>query len=640
MRILLIEDSAVDARLLENVFDGQRAQVETVETLSAGRRKLETEEFDLIFLDLLLPDSRGLEKIAEIQSLAPEAPIVVVTGLEDASLARRALHLGADDFVLKSQWNVSILSRAAHQALDRAHTRKDLLQSERWMKALCSASRDGIMVEQNEAIVFANRACADLFGYGSVGELLGRPVSILCAPHEEQRLLEYGRQRLQGKDAPRIYEFQGRRRDGSLVEAEASVSEFALRRKHYIITMIRNIEERKRAEHSLRQLEGSLRQARQMESIGRLAGGVAHDFNNLLMIIRGYAEIIGESLQGQTHARNIEEILTATNRAAELTRQLLTVGRRQVRRLEAVDLRTAISSFQNSLPGILGDLITVKVQICEAPIVVRIDPDHLNRVLLNLALNARDAMPEGGTLGLELSNVFLGKDELPSGQLATPGRFVTLAVRDTGSGIPADAQPYVFEPFFTTKERGKGTGLGLAMVYAIVKQASGHVVAESIPGQGASFRIWLPLIESEQPLPMTIEQGSMPKELPHGSETVLLVEDEAALRQLASVALEQLGYNVISASGGEAALELAAHYHGQIDVLLTDVIMPGLNGRQVADALCASRPETRVLYMSGYSDQILAQRGCLIPGIELLEKPFTKESLARRLRQVIRGGKK
>lgn len=751
LRILLVEDSAVDARLLESAFEGRSAQVKTVETWAEGRRKVEAEDFDLIFLDLLLPDSRGLEKIAEIQSLAPETPIVVVTGLENESLARRALQLGADDFVLKSQWNVSILNRAARQALDRAHARNDLLRSERWMKALCSASRDGIMVEQNEAVVFANRACAELFGYGSVGELLGQRVNTLCAPHEEQRLLEYGKQRAQGKDAPRIYEFQGLRQDGSLLDAEASVSSFDLQGKRYIITTMRNIEERKRAEQSLRlaefaldqapdaitwlnfdgryvysnqafsrivdlsrqeishitvfdvdrslsrpeweaswralrlgqeetirtslrksdgelvpveirttrilhdgkeyclaltrdisarlREEEALRQAKQLESIGRLAGAVAHDFNNLLMIIRGYAEIIKEDLREPDQSKNIEEILTAINRAAELTRQLLTVGRRQVRRVEAMDLRSAVSSFRDSLPGIFGSSITVTTDIGETPTVVRIDPDHLNRALLNLALNARDAMPDGGTLSLELNTVFLEKDELPSAELATPGHFVMLVVRDTGSGIPVEALPLIFEPFFTTKEGGKGSGLGLAMVYAIVKQASGHVIAESIPGQGASFRIWLPLLEIEQHLRVAPEQRSKPKKLPKGSETILLVEDEVPLRMLASVILEQLGYKVISASCGEEALETAARFDGRIDVLLTDVIMPGLNGRELADALCATRPETRVLFMSGYSDQILAQRGCLVPGIVLLEKPFTKESLARRLRQVIQGAK-
>lgn len=751
LRILLIEDCAVDAKLLENAFDGRGARLERVATLAEGRQKLEVEDFDLVFLDLLLPDSHGLEKIAEIRSLAPETPIVVVSHVEDEALARKALHLGADDFVFKSLWNVSVLNRVAQQAMDRAHARKDLMRSERWMKALCNASRDGVLVEHAETIVFANRACAQLFGYGSVGELLGRRVSTLCASHDEQRLIAYGRQRELGKEVPQVYEFQGLRRDGSFLEAEASVSSFELQGRRYIITTIRDIEERKRADHSLRlaefaldqapdaitwldfdgryvysnqafsrlldlsrqetsrmtvfdvdtslsrpeweaswralrlgeeetirtslrksggeqvpveirttriqrdgkeyclaltrdistrlREEEALRQAKQLESIGRLAGGVAHDFNNLLMVIRGYSEVLKEELQESSQRSRVDEILAATNRAADLTRQLLTVGRRQVRRLEALDLKSSLTTFKTSLPGILTEHITTKVTMDSAPVVVRMDPDNFNRMLLNLVMNARDAMPDRGTLSLDLKVVTLESEKLPSWQLADAEQFVELAVRDTGNGIPPEALPHIFEPFFTTKERGKGTGLGLAVVYAIVKQAGGHIIAESTPGNGAAFRIWLPRISGEKTLGMNPGRAGAHVDIPRGSETILLVEDEEPLRKLALGALQRLGYTVLAASGGDEALQMAAQCAGQIDVLLTDVIMPGMNGRQTAEALQAIRPTVKVLFMSGYSDQILAQRGCLAPGIDLLEKPFSKETLARRLRRVIEGGK-
>ena len=258
MRILLVEDSPIDARVLESAFEGGGVSVTTAATLAECRECLKSQDFDLVFLDLLLPDSHGLEKIPEIQSLAPEAPIVVITGLEDGQLARRALQLGADDFLFKSEWNPTLIMRSARQALDRARARKDLLRNERWMRALCNASRDGILVEHAETIVFANRACAELFGYANVSEILGRRVNILCATHEEARMLGYGKLRASGQQAPRTYEFQGLRKDGGTLEAEASVSKFDLQGKQYIISIVRNIEERKNSERSLRMAEFAL----------------------------------------------------------------------------------------------------------------------------------------------------------------------------------------------------------------------------------------------------------------------------------------------------------------------------------------------------------------------------------------------
>jgi len=632
MRILLLEDSMVDAHLLEAAFPNQVASIDIVTTLEAGRRHLSTFPYDLIFLDLLLPDSHGLDKISEIQAMAPETPVVVITGMADSALARKALHLGADDYLLKSEWTPSLLERAARQALDRARARKDLLQSERWMKAICNASRDGILVEHAESIVFANQACAELFGYESVMEMLGQSASGLCTAQEKQRMMEYGRQRESGGDAPHIYEFQGSRKNGSTLEAEVSASAFTLQGKNYIISVIRNIEERKH-------LEESLRQARQMEAIGRLAGGVAHDFNNLLMIIRGYAELLRDEVLVPEAAKKVEEILTASGRAANLTRELLTVGRRQMRRPAIVDLHQAIAKLGNALPGIFPADLRFHLPPVATPLRVRMDPDHLERVLLNLALNAKDAMPARGDFRVELAKQRIERNEPLLAYLANPGWYALLTVRDTGSGISPEALPLIFEPFFSTKERGKGTGLGLSMVYAIVKQAGGHVTAESAIGEGATFRIWLPLVEDPAEDSVETGQNTARKDLPAGTETILLVEDETPLRRLAESLLREIGYTVISAANGEEALQAARDYREPIHLLLTDVIMPVINGREVAESICASRPETKVLYMSGFSDQILARKGGLPAGIELLEKPFTRNALAQRIRQVIDSGK-
>jgi CheY-like chemotaxis protein len=374
-----------------------------------------------------------------------------------------------------------------------------------------------------------------------------------------------------------------------------------------------------------------LLEAQKMEAIGRLAGGVAHDFNNLLTAIGGYAGLILDELAPEHPLRSdVQQIVSASDRAAGLTRQLLAFGRRQVIQPRPLRLDGVVLDMDKLLRRIIGediDLVTlVQPGVGEA----MADPSQFEQVVLNLAINARDAMPEGGKLTLEVGSAVVGRE---SPQLA-PGAYVVLSVSDTGCGMDADTRARVFEPFFTTKEVGQGTGLGLATVYGVVKQHGGHVTCYSEVGHGSVFRVYLPRTDRDTPVSDTPPQHA-PAAV--GCETVLLVEDEAAVRLLTQRVLTQQGYQVLVASDPLAALSLAETEGHRLDLLLTDVVMPHLSGRELAERLRASRPELRVLFMSGYTDDAVFRHGELGPGSAFIHKPFTPTALGHKLREVLDG---
>ena len=380
-------------------------------------------------------------------------------------------------------------------------------------------------------------------------------------------------------------------------------------------------------------LERQLRQATKMEAVGRLAGGVAHDFNNLLTAITGYTELLLDDLAPEDPRRqDVEEIRKAADRAAALTRQLLAFSRRQVLQPKVLDLNVVVRSAEKLLRRVIGEQIRLELELEPTLRAVKADPNQLEQVIVNLAVNARDAMPEGGTLTIATAAVVLEPSATATHGIPATGPFVQLTVRDTGHGMDAEVKQSIFEPFFTTKDTGKGTGLGLATVYGIVKQSGGFVWVESEPGRGATFRVCLP--PTDQPIEPNTEQGSADV-VARGTEVVLVAEDEDAVRNVARQTLTRRGYTVLEAAGGQAALHAAAGHGGRIDLLLTDVVMPGMNGKQLADALTALRPGTRVLFMSGYTDDAIVRQGMLEPGIAFLQKPFTPDRLAQRVREVL-----
>jgi two-component system, cell cycle sensor histidine kinase and response regulator CckA len=382
------------------------------------------------------------------------------------------------------------------------------------------------------------------------------------------------------------------------------------------------------------QLEQQLRQAQKMEAVGRLAGGIAHDFNNILTAITGYSDLLLEDLRPtDAHHQDVAEIRKAADRAAGLTRQLLAFSRQQILQPSVIDVKTLVGDLHKMLGRLLGEDVELATRLATDTGRVKADPGQLEQVLMNLAVNSRDAMPHGGKLTLETSNVDLSEGYAADHYPAQPGPYVMIAVTDTGTGMSEETQAHMFEPFFTTKEKGKGTGLGLATVYGIIKQSGGFIWVYSELGQGTTFKIYLPRVQESANVAK--EQAPAPARAAHGTETVLLAEDEAPVRAVARQVLERHGYTVLEAPSAEAALDIAARYSGAIHLLLTDVIMPGLSGRELANRLADLRPEARVIFMSGYTDDAVTRHGVLEPGLAYLQKPFTPDTLGQKVREVL-----
>lgn len=382
-----------------------------------------------------------------------------------------------------------------------------------------------------------------------------------------------------------------------------------------------------------RVLERQLRMAGKMEAVGRLSGGIAHDFNNLLGVIIGYSQVLRRKLSSDAHLLECaEEIEKAGQRAASLTRQLLAFSRQQILTPSILKLNDLVLDMVKMLPRLLGEDITVSTSLSPDLGLVKADQGQVEQVIMNLAVNARDAMPAGGSLRIETANVELDQAYCWQHTGAKPGRYVMLAVIDSGTGIDADTLTHIFEPFFTTKEVGKGTGLGLATVYGVVKQSGGYIWVDSKPRQGASFEIFLPHIAERD---TEVATTNALVETIGGTETILLVEDSEPLRKLTQSFLQSYGFRVLVAQDGEEALRLEAQHSGKIDLLLTDVVMPGMNGRALAEKLLPKQPGMCVLYISGYTDSFVARHGVLEQGMVLLHKPFTEEVLIKKVREVL-----
>jgi len=382
-----------------------------------------------------------------------------------------------------------------------------------------------------------------------------------------------------------------------------------------------------------RKLESQFRQAQKMEAVGRLAGGVAHDFNNLLMVISGYTEVLLEELPLEDPLLpKAQAIQQAADRATTLTRQLLAFSRKQLLELKVVDVNAIVSDMERLLRPLIGETIELTTRLNPNVGHTRADAGQLEQVIMNLVVNAKDAMPTGGKILIQTSQQELDPARREH-SLIEPGPYVLISVSDTGGGMDKETQSRIFEPFFTTKEKGKGTGLGLSTVYGIVKQSGGYIFAHSELGHGTTFRIYLPRVEdpAEHAGPIKNPQAAM-----GGSETVLLVEDEESVRHLVRETLVSKGYHVIEADNGEAGLRVAEGHNATIDMLITDVVMPGMSGRELAHRIAAARPQIKVLYLSGYTEDAIIHEGVLEPGTAFLQKPFTLQVLSRKVRDVLR----
>ena len=483
-----------------------------------------------------------------------------------------------------------------------------------------------VVLDRDARVVRFNRACESLTGY-SFAEVRGRDARELFLLPEEAEAVSAVFEGLRDGNYPGECENHWATRAGGrrlIAWSNTALSDERGAVKYVIGTGIDVTEKRG--------LEARYLQAQKMEAVGRLAAGVAHDFNNLLTIINGYSEVLLDRWRGDgAVVPMVEEILKAGERAAGLTRQLLAFSRQQVVAPRVLDLNAVVSGVEKMLVRVIGEDVTLTFTPNPALGHVKADPGQVEQVLLNLAVNARDAMPTGGRLTIATADVELNEGYARLHPEVRSGRYVLVAVTDTGCGMAEETQARIFEPFFTTKELGKGTGLGLATVYGIVQQAGGHVAVSSKPGHGSTFKVYLPRVEAA--LSAGAETG-LPRRA-SGTETVLLVEDEDAVRTLARRVLEARGYAVLEARDGAEALRLSGANSGEIQLLLTDVVMPGMSGRELADRLTALRPRLKVLYLSGYADDAVVRHGVLEAEVEFVQKPFTVDGLAHKIREVL-----
>jgi two-component system, cell cycle sensor histidine kinase and response regulator CckA len=512
--------------------------------------------------------------------------------------------------------------------IDRKQNEDALRGSEERYRRIIETTAEGIWtLDADDRTTFVNQNMARMMGH-SASAMVGQPLLSLLQERDRPRAevqLERLRQGIEEQ-----FDFKVHHRDGRMIWLMVSTAPLygADHRYAGALIMCSDISERKR-------LEEQYRQAQKMEAIGRLAGGVAHDFNNLITIVNGCADLVLAKLPGDDPAAEfVREIKNAGERGAGLTRQLLAFSRQQVLEPRVVDLNAVITDMERMLGRMIGEDIVLGKALDPRLGRVRVDPGQIHQIIMNLAVNARDAMPNGGQFTIETRNVDLDEDYARLHSDVRPGGYVMLVVSDTGVGMDSDIRTRVFEPFFTTKEPGKGTGLGLATVYGIVTQSGGHISLYSEPRQGTVFKIFLPRVD--EPLSNAAAHPAAPKAL-RGAETVLLVEDEDTVRLLSRHILELYGYTVLEARGPEEALAMAEHYEGSIHLLLTDVVMPGGGGRLVAEQLSASRPGVKVLYVSGYTDDAVVRYGVLHAEAAFLQKPFTAVSLAAKVREVLDG---
>jgi PAS domain S-box-containing protein len=484
------------------------------------------------------------------------------------------------------------------------------------------------LVDLEGRLMESNPALQEILGY-SKKELQNRVFTEFTHPDDLTADTNLYKELLEGKRDHHQTEKRFIRKDGEVIWSLQNVSLVRASggEPPFMIFMVEDITERKR-------LENHFLQSQKMETVGRLAGGISHDFNNILTVIKGYSQLLLSELNEDHPLReNLEEIKKATERAEDLTRQLLAFSRRQVMEMKVIGLNHLIKNLEKMLRRVIGEDIELTTVLTDDLGRIKTDPAQIEQVILNLAVNARDAMPSGGKLTLETTNVELDKDYAHTHISVAPGRYVMLSVSDTGCGMTPEVKERIFEPFFTTKGQGKGTGLGLSTVYGIVKQSGGNIWVYSEPGEGTTFKIYIPRVEEEiDALPSQEEILDLPK----GNETVLLVEDDPSVWNLADRFLRGQGYKVLGATNGNEAIQIAQeHLKEKIHLLLTDMVMPQMGGKELVGRFKSLHPEIKVLFISGYTDSAITHHGLSEPNTALLQKPFSLTSLAIKVREVL-----
>ena len=631
LRMLLIGGSEPDfAHLRELLAERNDGQALLAHAASADDvfNQCGKGRYDLLLCSHQSTDVAAFQLLRQVRQHDSRIPIIFLGESIDKRTIEAAIQAGACATANKQAESCGVLTvRNAFDDGSAEHQHRKTEETLRKLWRSVEQSADTVIIMDRSGVMeYVNPAFEALTGY-SRQEAVGQTLGILKSEQQAGELYEEMWNTVLSGNV-----FRGivmdRKKNGETLIIEKALTPLRDgdgKIAHFISTG-RDITER-------RQLESDLRQAQKMDAIGRLAGGVAHDFNNLLLVISAYAELMLDSLaQDDPLRRNVDEIIAASRRAADLTRQLLAFGRKQLQLLQVLDLNTVIGEITGMLPRLIGEDIELVFVPGEDLGKVKADPGQIEQVVMNLAANARDAMPGGGTLTIETATVHVDESYVQRHSIVPEGDYVLLTVTDSGQGIASEHLAHIFEPFYTTKEPGKGTGLGLATVYGIVKQNNGFVWVYSEPGLGTTFKIYLPQVRSSR---SEVRTTRPVEHSPRGCETVLLVEDETSVRQASGQFLSRSGYTVLEASDGADALRVSRQHSGPIHLMITDVVMPRMGGPKLAELLADERPDMKVMFVSGYAEKTVLQHGKVDLTTGFLQKPFSLKTLARKVREVL-----
>ncbi len=647
-RVMVVDDDPAARLLISTAL--KKCGFEVVEA-SDGREALERfdlETPDMVLLDVFMPGMDGFEACRAMRRKSNglgSVPIVMVTGAEELDSIKRAYEAGATDFITKPiNWLILIqrvrcILRAGQAMAESKRAGDALREREAQLRKIIDLVPHRIFVKDFDGkYLLVNQAAADIYNT-SVQDLTGKNQShfhpdadqLRSMLQDDREVMEKGQTKVLDRES--FTDSQGRLHFFQTTKVPFHVAD---NKVQAVLGIAVDVTERKQAENERKKLQAQLIQAQKMEAVGRLAGGVAHDFNNMLGVILGHTELVLNRISPEDPLYlDLQEIHKAGERSADLTRQLLAFARKQSVNPKVLQLNDTVPSMIKMLRRLIGEDIDLIWKPGYDLWDVRIDPSQVDQVLANLAINARDAIAGAGKITIETSNISLDDATFANHEEFVPGQYVLLAVSDDGEGMLREVREHIFEPFFSTKELGKGTGLGLATVYGIVKQNQGFVYAYSEPGQGATFKVYLPRFKGEA---VKLESKVSPGASPLGNETVLLVEDEPAVMSLGEKILARLGYTVVTAGTPEAAIGVVEEHEGKIQLLITDVIMPGMNGKELADRLTAAQPDLKCLFMSGYTEHAITQMSVLGQEVHFIQKPFSVKEIAQKVREVLDTG--